>query len=149
MTYLGIPDGVKGYLFMRSNTSLFVATQAMFDEEVFPRCPDSDSNRRQHVPVGDEPQRDDDPADPQDLQGPGDMPGDDDDAPPPPAPPAPPHPRKDDDGDDDDRPPSDQPRSHRDVTPSRIPRPRRDITPQQRRQEPAPVPDAPRRSTRE
>ncbi|KAI5821610.1 hypothetical protein K523DRAFT_383662, partial [Schizophyllum commune Tattone D] len=105
MTYLGIPDSVKGYLFMHFNTSLFVATQAMFDEEVFSRCPDSGSNRRQHIP--------------------------------------------DDDGDDDNCPPSDQPRSHWDVTPSRIPRPRRDITPEQRRQEPAPVPDAPRRSTRE
>ncbi|KAL1657806.1 hypothetical protein GGF50DRAFT_18630, partial [Schizophyllum commune] len=37
MTYLGMSDGVKGFLFMRSNTALFVGTQATFDEALFPR----------------------------------------------------------------------------------------------------------------
>ncbi len=53
--YLGIPNGVKEYLFIRSNTAFFVATQAMFDEEVFPRCPDSNLNCCQYVSVSNKP----------------------------------------------------------------------------------------------
>ncbi|KAL1659524.1 hypothetical protein GGF50DRAFT_17748, partial [Schizophyllum commune] len=111
MMYLGMSDGVKGFLFMRSNTALFVGTQATFDEALFPCCPDS--TRRQHVPVGENfPLRDDDPADPQDPpQESGDMPSDDDEdfPPPPPAAPAPPFPpqRGPDDDDDDQNPTSD------------------------------------------
>ncbi|TRM57417.1 hypothetical protein BD626DRAFT_388346, partial [Schizophyllum amplum] len=143
MTYLGNPDGVKGFLFMRKDNSLFTGAHALFDEEVFPRCPDSDK-RRAHVPVGEDfPQRDDDPVDPQDpsFQEPGGLPDDDDF--PPPAPPAPHRPDSGDDGDDGNQNRPNRPHQRRDETPSRIPRPRRDITPQQQE------PQAPRRSTRE
>ncbi|KAL1684784.1 hypothetical protein GGG16DRAFT_67647 [Schizophyllum commune] len=117
MMYLGMSDGVKGFLFMRSNTALFVGTQATFDEALFPRCPDS--TRRQHVPVGEDfPLRDDDPADPQEL---GDMPSDnDEDFPPPPlaalAPPFPPQ-RGSDDDDDDNQNHQDPLHNCRDQTP--------------------------------
>ena len=124
MTYLGMSDGVKGFLFMRSNTALFVGTQATFDEALFPRCPDS--TRRQHVPVGEDfPLRDDDPADPQDPpQESGDMPSDDDEdfPPPPPAAPAPPFPpQRGPDDDDDDQNRQDPPHDRRDQTPEAAP----------------------------
>jgi hypothetical protein len=39
MIFLGYPDGVKGYLFMRlPNNSLFKGTTAIFDEEMMPKC---------------------------------------------------------------------------------------------------------------
>ena len=42
MTFLGFPEGGKGYLFMRSpNNVLFTAHTATFDETYFPKCPDS------------------------------------------------------------------------------------------------------------
>ena len=41
MTFLGYPQGTKGYLFMRGlNNVLFTAVQALFDETLFPKCPD-------------------------------------------------------------------------------------------------------------
>ena len=41
MTFLGYPQGTKGYLFMRGpNNVLFIAVQALFDETLFPKCPD-------------------------------------------------------------------------------------------------------------
>ena len=41
MTFLGYPQGTKGYLFMRGpNNVLFVAVQALFNETLFPKCPD-------------------------------------------------------------------------------------------------------------
>ena len=41
MTFIGYPQGIKGYLFMRSpNNVLFTAVQALFDETLFPKCPD-------------------------------------------------------------------------------------------------------------
>ena len=41
MTFIGYPQGVKGYLFMRSlNNMLFTAVQALFDETLYPKCPD-------------------------------------------------------------------------------------------------------------
>ena len=41
MTFLGYPQGTKGYLFMRGpNNMLFTAVQALFDETLFPKCPD-------------------------------------------------------------------------------------------------------------
>ena len=41
MTFLGYPQGTKGYLFMRGpNNVLFMAVQALFDETLFPKCPD-------------------------------------------------------------------------------------------------------------
>ena len=41
MTFLGYPQGTNGYLFMRGlNNVLFMAVQALFDESLFPKCPD-------------------------------------------------------------------------------------------------------------
>ena len=63
MTFIGIPTGVKGYQFMRSpNNVIFTATMALFDETLFPRCPDA--KRRGLTPVGDDLADDNDPRDP-------------------------------------------------------------------------------------
>ena len=41
MTFIGYPAGTKGYLFMRSpNNVLYTAVQALFDEKLYPKCPD-------------------------------------------------------------------------------------------------------------
>ena len=41
MTFLGYPQGTKGYLFIREpNNVLFTAVQALFDKTLFPKCPD-------------------------------------------------------------------------------------------------------------
>jgi hypothetical protein len=41
MTFIGYPQGIKGYLFMRSpNNVLFTAIQALFDETLYPKCLD-------------------------------------------------------------------------------------------------------------
>ena len=41
MTFLGYPQGTMGYLFMRGpNNVPFTAVQALFDETLFPKCPD-------------------------------------------------------------------------------------------------------------
>ena len=41
MTFLGYPQGTKGYLFMKGpNNVLFTAVQALFDESLFLKCPD-------------------------------------------------------------------------------------------------------------
>jgi hypothetical protein len=61
MVFLGYPDGVKGYLFMRlHNNSLFTGATALFDESVFPKCLNmrNDMQRRGFVPVGDTPTED-------------------------------------------------------------------------------------------
>jgi len=42
MIFLGYPDSVKGYLFMRiHNNTLFTGATALFDETLFPKCPTS------------------------------------------------------------------------------------------------------------
>jgi transposase InsO family protein len=38
MTYLGVVEGMKGYRFMWNGNILFYSAQALFDEELFPRC---------------------------------------------------------------------------------------------------------------
>jgi hypothetical protein len=38
MIYLGVAEGVKAYCFMCQNGCLFYAAQALFDEEIFPKC---------------------------------------------------------------------------------------------------------------
>jgi hypothetical protein len=38
MTYLGEVEGMKGYRFMRSGNIVYYSAQALFDEELFPRC---------------------------------------------------------------------------------------------------------------
>ena len=57
MTFIGLPEWTKGYLFMRSpNNVMFVAAQALFDERLFPKCPDM--HRPGYSPVGNpEPQQ--------------------------------------------------------------------------------------------
>ena len=41
MTFLGYPQGTKGYFFMRgSNNVPFTAVQALFNETLFLKCPD-------------------------------------------------------------------------------------------------------------
>ncbi|KAL1687737.1 hypothetical protein GGG16DRAFT_61424 [Schizophyllum commune] len=144
MTCLGMSDGVKGFLFMHSNTALFIGTQATFDEALFPRCPDS--THCQHIPVGEDfPLRDDDPADPQEL---GDMPSDDDEDFPPPlpaalAPPFPPQRGPDDDDDNQNR--QDPPHDRRDQTPeAALPTPKRG----KGRKKSGPPPEPTRKSTR-
>ena len=40
MTFIGLSKGTKGYIFMRSpNNIVFTAIQALFDETLFPKCP--------------------------------------------------------------------------------------------------------------
>ena len=40
MTFIGLSEGTKGYIFMRSpNNVVFTAIQALFDEMLFPKCP--------------------------------------------------------------------------------------------------------------
>ena len=38
MVYLGITEGMKGYRFMHNGNVIFHAAQALFDEELFPKC---------------------------------------------------------------------------------------------------------------
>ena len=41
MTFIGFADGTKGYLFMRSpNNVVFTAVKGLFDENMFPKCPE-------------------------------------------------------------------------------------------------------------
>jgi hypothetical protein len=41
MTFIGLVKGTKGYILMRSpNNNVFTAIQALFDETLFPKCPD-------------------------------------------------------------------------------------------------------------
>ena len=54
MTFIGYPQGVKGYLFMRSlDNVLFTAVQALFDETLFLKCPDM--RRLEYTPAPDQP----------------------------------------------------------------------------------------------
>jgi hypothetical protein len=40
MTFIGLSEGTKGYIFMRSpNNNVFTAIQALFNETLFPKCP--------------------------------------------------------------------------------------------------------------
>ena len=57
MTFIGYSDGVKGYLFMRSlNNVVFTAVKALFDETMFPKCPEM--QQRGFTPIGDQPSND-------------------------------------------------------------------------------------------
>ena len=40
MTFIGFTGGVKGWKFMRNTNTIFHATKAVFDEDMYPRCPD-------------------------------------------------------------------------------------------------------------
>jgi len=60
MIFLGYPDGVKGYLFMRlPNNGLFKGTTAIFDEEMMPKC--SKVIKRRFTPIGDKKPSKEDP----------------------------------------------------------------------------------------
>ena len=51
MTSIGLSEGTKGYIFMRSpNNVIFTAIQALFDETLFPKCPNM--HRLGFTPVG-------------------------------------------------------------------------------------------------
>jgi hypothetical protein len=59
MTFIGLSKGTGGYIFMRSpNNNVFTAIQALFDETLFPKCPNM--HRVGYTPVG---------LPPDDLQG--------------------------------------------------------------------------------
>jgi hypothetical protein len=51
MAFIGIVEGTKGYIFMRSpNNVIFTAIQALFDKTFFPKCPTM--CRLGYTPVG-------------------------------------------------------------------------------------------------
>jgi len=57
MIFLRYKDGVKGFLFMRApNNVLFTGATALFDEKLFPKCPDG--KLRGFIPVGEIPSED-------------------------------------------------------------------------------------------
>ena len=57
MTFIGYSDGIKGYLFMRSpNNVVFTAVKALFDETMFPKCPEM--QWQGFTPIGDQPSDD-------------------------------------------------------------------------------------------
>jgi hypothetical protein len=59
MTFIGLIEGTKGYIFMRSpNNIVFTAIQALFDETLFLKCPNM--HHLGYTPVG---------LPPDDLQG--------------------------------------------------------------------------------
>jgi hypothetical protein len=59
MTFIGLVEGTKGYIFMRSpNNNVFTTIQALFDKTLFPKCPTM--RRVGYTPVG---------LPPDDLQG--------------------------------------------------------------------------------
>ena len=67
MTFIGLSEGTKGYIFMRSpNNIVFTAIQALFDETLFPKCPNM--HRPGYTPVG---------ITPDNLQGEHNIPPDD------------------------------------------------------------------------
>jgi hypothetical protein len=67
MTFIGLSEGTKGYIFMRSpNNTVFTTIQALFDEMLFPKCPTM--RRLRYTPVG---------LPPDDLQGEHNRPPDD------------------------------------------------------------------------
>ena len=58
MTFIGYTNGVKGFKFMRKpNNIVFQAVSALFDENIFPHCPDYISPG--HMRVGVQPPRED------------------------------------------------------------------------------------------
>jgi hypothetical protein len=59
MTFIGLIEGTKGYIFMKSpNNVVFTAIQALFDKTLFPKCPNM--RRPGYTPVN---------LSPDDLQG--------------------------------------------------------------------------------
>ena len=51
MTFISYSDGTKGYIFMRSpNNVVFTAIQALFDETLYPKCPNM--RHSGYTPVG-------------------------------------------------------------------------------------------------
>ena len=55
--FISFAEGIKGYLFMRSpNNVVFTAVKALFDETMFPKCPEI--QQRGFTPIGDQPSDD-------------------------------------------------------------------------------------------
>ncbi|EPQ52811.1 hypothetical protein GLOTRDRAFT_132044 [Gloeophyllum trabeum ATCC 11539] len=53
MTYIGVADGGHGFKFMRANNSIVTQPTALFDEAIFPKCPNTKrwaSTRLQSAP---------------------------------------------------------------------------------------------------
>ena len=46
MIYIGQKTGMKGYMFMRSNNAIFMGATAVFDENLFSKCKDSQQTPR-------------------------------------------------------------------------------------------------------
>ena len=115
MIYLGVAEGVKGHKFMRlPNNVIFIGVTAIFDEEMFPKCPDQ--RRRHSTRAG------------QDRS----LPRDSSD---------PPHnPEVDDDDSDDDAPPAPHPRYRPPPPPPKGKEPARDDA---QDGDPEPYPDPP------
>ena len=54
ITFIGYPQGTKGWMFMRGpNNVIFTVTQALFNETLFPKCPDM--CRPGYTPIADLP----------------------------------------------------------------------------------------------
>ncbi|TFK37113.1 hypothetical protein BDQ12DRAFT_753808 [Crucibulum laeve] len=51
MTFIGFTDGIKGYKFISHKNQIFHAGTALFNEELFPRCPDSKNHDQGDYPV--------------------------------------------------------------------------------------------------
>lgn len=52
ITFLSYTEDIKRFIFMRSpNNVVFTATQALFDETMFPKCPDFKQNQG-NIPIG-------------------------------------------------------------------------------------------------
>ncbi|EIM82375.1 uncharacterized protein STEHIDRAFT_64864 [Stereum hirsutum FP-91666 SS1] len=56
MTYLGTSDGGHGNIFMRENNSMFTAAHVLFDENLFPRCSESNRHKSNRLPHWKDPQ---------------------------------------------------------------------------------------------
>jgi hypothetical protein len=62
MIYLGVAEGIKAYCSMCQNGCLFYAAQALFDEEIFPKCKTQKLCNTTYVqkPVHEQPPHDED-----------------------------------------------------------------------------------------
>ena len=73
MIFLGYPDGVKGYLFMRlPNNVLFKGVTAIFDKDMMPKC--EITAKRRFTPIGDKiPKENEVPPIPKETDDDGDL----------------------------------------------------------------------------
>ncbi|EIM79808.1 uncharacterized protein STEHIDRAFT_34190, partial [Stereum hirsutum FP-91666 SS1] len=111
MTYLGTSDGGHGNIFMWENNSMFTAAHALFDENLFPRCSESNRHKSNRLPRRKDPQ----PTIPPDDDGD-----------------VPPHQHY---------PPERRPDPEQDVAPPAVPQRDPSPPPQPRNEPPAPLPE--------